>query len=588
MIRRKQALAITAVIAALSLTAACGGSGDDDKTDKGGSASGAAFDAATKGFVNASDKKGGELKLWSPQDVDYLDPARAYYGFVWNMQRLYVRQLLAYDAKPGKDGTKLVPDLAEALPVISNDGKTYTLKLKDGVKFEDGSPITSKDIKYGVERVFAQDVLSGGPTYLIDLLDQGQKYPGPYKDSDPNKMGLKSVQTPDDKTIVFNLASANSDFSYLLAMPSSSPVPAGQDTGAKYTNKPVSTGPYKVESFTAGKGATFVRNENWDPKTDTIRKGLPDKVSFTVTTNAEDMDQRLLNGDIDLAVDGTGLLQAAKNKVLKDDNLKKHADNPFTGYIRYMVFPQTVAPFDNIECRKAVIYAADPKSLQTARGGPTSGDLGANMLPPGIPGSDKAYDPYGLTAGKAQEDKAKAALQACGKPNGFETTIAVRNNRAAEVKTAESLQAALAKVGITAKIDQFDGKLSSSTIGSPENVKKKGYGIIVMGWGADYNSGAGFLQPLVDGTFILPNGNNNYSEINDPEINKLFDDAAAAKTPEEAAPFYTSINKKVMEKALYLPINFDKAFVYHNPRLTNVYFNDSMGKIDLATVGVVK
>ncbi|MEV8537235.1 ABC transporter substrate-binding protein [Streptomyces sp. NPDC051211] len=586
--RRKQALAITAVIAALSLTAACGGNGDDDKAGKGGAASGAAFDAATKGVVNASDKKGGELKLWSPQDVDYLDPARAYYGFVWNMQRLYVRQLLAYDSKPGKDGTKLVPDLAEALPVISNDGKTYTLKLKDGVKFEDGSPITSKDIKYGIERVFAQDVLSGGPTYLIDLLDQGQKYPGPYKDTDPNKMGLKSVQTPDDKTIVFNLASANSDFSYLLAMPSSSPVPAGKDTGAKYTNKPVSTGPYKVESFTAGKGATFVRNENWDPKTDTIRKGLPDKVSFTVTTNAEDMDQRLLNGDIDLAVDGTGLLQAAKNKVLKDENLKKNADNPFTGYIRYMVFPQTVAPFDNIECRKAVIYAADPKSLQTARGGPTSGDLGANMLPPGIPGSDKAYDPYGLTAGKPQEDKAKAALQACGKPNGFETTIAVRNNRAAEVKTAESLQAALAKVGITAKIDQYDGKLSSSTIGSPENVKKKGYGIIVMGWGADYNSGAGFLQPLVDGSFILPNGNNNYSELNDPEVNKLFDDAAAAKTPEEAAPFYTQINKKIMEKALYLPINFDKAFVYHNPRLTNVYFNESMGKIDLATVGVVK
>ncbi|WP_354379995.1 ABC transporter substrate-binding protein [Streptomyces sp. PvR034] len=586
-IRRKQAIAITAVVAALSLTAACGGKGDDGAKD-GKASTGAAFDAATKGVVNASDKKGGELKLWSPQDVDYLDPARAYYGFVWNIQRLYIRQLLAYDSKPGKDGTKLVPDLAEALPVLSNDGKTYTLKLKDGVKFEDGTPITSKDIKYGVERVFAQDVLSGGPTYLIDQLDQGQKYPGPYKDTDPNKMGLKSVQTPDDKTIVFNLASANSDFSYLLAMPSSSPVPVAKDEGAKYTNKPVSTGPYKVESFTAGKGATFVRNENWDPKTDTIRKALPDKVSFTVTTNPDDMDQRLLSGDIDLAVDGTGVQQAAKNKILQTPDLKKNADNPFTGYIRYMAFPQTVAPFDNIECRKAVIYAADPKSLQTARGGPTSGDLGANMLPPGIPGSDKSYDPWGLTAGAPQVDKAKAALAACGMPNGFKTTIAVRNNRAPEVKTAESLQAALKAVNIEASIDQYDGKLSSSTIGSPENVKKKNYGIIVMGWGADFNSGAGFLQPLVDGSFILPNGNNNYTMLNDPEVNGLFKKAASAATPEEAAPFYTDINKKIMEKALYLPINFDKALVYHNPRLTNVYFNDSMGRIDLATLGVVK
>ncbi|MFE2285635.1 ABC transporter substrate-binding protein [Streptomyces sp. NPDC059443] len=561
---------------------------DGSKPDAKPAAGATGFNAATTGVVNPSTTKGGELKLWSPQDVDYLDPARAYYGFVWNLQRLYIRQLFAYDSKPGAAGTKLVPDLAAADPVVSNDGKTYTVKIKDGVKFEDGTPITSKDFKYGIERVFAQDVLSGGPTYLIDTLDQGQKYPGPYKDTDPNKMGLKAVETPDDKTIVFNLASPNSDFKYLLAMPSSSPVPAGKDTGATYTNKPVSTGPYKVSEFTASKGATFVRNENWDPKTDTIRTGLPDTVSFTVTTNPDDMDARLLSGDIDLAVDGTGMQAAGKNKVLKDDKLKANADNPFTGYIRYFAFPTTVAPFDNVECRKAVIYAADPKSLQTARGGPTSGDLGANMLPPGIPGADKKYDPFNLTKGEPQVDKAKEALKACNKPDGFTTTIAVRNNRAPEVKTAESLQAALDKVGIKATIDQYDGKLSASVIGSPENVKTKGYGIIVMGWGADYNSGSGFLQPLVDGSFILPNGNNNYTMINDPEINGLFKTAAAAATPDAAAPFYTQINQKIMEKALYLPINFDKAFVYHNPRLTNVYFNDSMGKIDLATLGVMK
>ncbi|MGW6707106.1 ABC transporter substrate-binding protein [Streptomyces sp. NPDC054956] len=588
-IRRKKALAITAVIAALSVSAVACDKAEDKKPSEAKPGAGASgFNAATTGVVNPSTTKGGELKLWSPQDVDYLDPARAYYGFVWNLQRLYIRQLFAYDSKPGAAGTKLVPDLAAGEPVLSNDGKTYTVKIKDGVKFEDGTPITSKDFKYGIERVFAQDVLSGGPTYLIDILDQGQKYPGPYKDTDPDKMGLKSVQTPDDKTIVFNLASANSDFKYLLAMPSSSPVPAGKDTGATYTNKPVSTGPYKVSEFTASKGATFVRNENWDPKTDTIRTGLPDTVSFTVTTNPDDMDARLLSGDIDLAVDGTGMQAAGKNKVLKDEALKANADNPFTGYIRYFVFPTTVAPFDNIECRKAVIYAADSKSLQTARGGPTSGDLGANMLPPGIPGADKKYDPYNLTKGEPQIEKAKEALKACGKPDGFSTTIAVRNNRAPEVKSAESLQAALDKVGIKVTIDQYDGKLSSSVIGSPENVKTKGYGIIVMGWGADYNSGSGFLQPLVDGTFILPNGNNNFSMINDPEINGLFKTAAAAATPDAAAPFYTQINQKIMEKALYLPINFDKAFVYHNPRLTNVYFNDSMGKIDLATIGVMK
>ncbi|MCX4532488.1 ABC transporter substrate-binding protein [Streptomyces sp. NBC_00841] len=585
--RSRKAVALTALAAAVALTAtACGGGGSNNKSS---SNQGAGYDAATKGkVINASDKKGGTLKLMSPQDVDFLDPARAYYGFVWNMQRLYIRQLLAYDSKPGEAGTKLVPDLAESLPTLSNGGKTYTFKLKAGVKFEDGTPITSKDIKYGIERVFAQDVLSGGPTYLIDLLDQGQKYPGPYKDKDPNKLGLKSVQTPDDQTIVFNLAKPNSDFSYLMAMADSSPVPAAKDDGAKYTNHPVATGPYKVQSFVAGKETVFVRNPNWDSKTDPIRKGLPDKVTFTVTSNPDDMDARLLSGDVDYAVDGTGVQQAAKIKILQTPKYKANADDPFSGYIRYFAFPQTVAPFDNIECRKAVIYAADPKSLQTARGGPTSGDLGANMLPPGIPGSDKSYDPWGLTQGKPQLDKAKAALKACGKPNGFKTTIAVRNNRKPEIATAESLQASLKAVGIDASIDQYDGKNSSSVIGAPDNVKKKGYGIIVMGWGADYNSGAGFLQPLVDGSFILKNGNNNYTMLNDKTVNGLFDQAAAAASPEAAAPFYTQINKAIMEKALYLPINFDKALVYRNPRLTNVFYQESMGRLDLAVMGVVK
>lgn len=156
------------------------------------------------------------------------------------------------------------------------------------------------------------------------------------------------------------------------------------------------------------------------------------------------------------------------------------------------------------------------------------------------------------------------------------------------MNTAESLQASLKAVGIDASIDQYDGKNSSSVIGAPDNVKKKGYGIIVMGWGADYNSGAGFLQPLVDGSFILKNGNNNYTMLNDKTVNGLFDQAAAAASPEAAAPIYTQINKAIMEKALYLPINFDKALVYRNPRLTNVFYNESMGRLDLAVMGVVK
>lgn len=503
----------------------------------------------------------------------------------WNFQRLYARTLLAFDAKPGDAGLKLVPDLASAEPVISADGKTYTFKLRSGLKFEDGSAITSKDIKYGIERVFAQDVISGGPVYLIQSLDQGQKYPGPYKDKSADKLGLKSVLTPDDSTITFKLAKADSSFPYLLAMGSASPVPQKLDTGSKYGEKPVSSGPYKVQSYQPGKLLTMVRNTQWSQSTDPFRKALPDKVTMTITTNADEMDNNLLEGKADIDFAQTGLSQNAQIKVLQDAKLKANTDDPYNGFIRYVSVVPKVAPFDNIHCRKAVLYAANTTDLQTARGGSVAGSTYGSMLPPNILGSDN-YDPFNLTKGKAQVAKAKEELAACGKPNGFTTTIAVRNNKDKEVKSAVALQAALKAAGITANIDQYDGKLSGSVTGSPSVVKKKGYGLIIMGWGADYPNGSGYLQPLVDGRYIVQNGNFNFSEINDPEINGWFDEAAGLTDPKAAAAIYTKINHKVTDGAYYLPIVADKALNYRNPRLTNVFINEAFGEVDFQALGV--
>ncbi len=418
------------------------------------------------------------------------------------------------------------------------------------------------------------------------MLDQGQKYPGPYKDTDPDHLGLKSVTTPDDKTIVFKLQKPYSDFLYLLAMPGSGPVPQKRDTGAQYGSKPASSGPYMIKSIAPGKSVEWVRNPNWDPATDKIRKALPDAINLTITTNADDLDARLLAGTADLDVGQTGVQAGARTKLLSDPKLKANSDVPVTGFLRFADMTP-VAPMDNIECRKAVIYAADPTSLQAARGGPfAGGDIGTSVLPPNIAGSDANYDPYNRKQGKPQVDKAKQALQACGKPNGFDVTIAARNNRAAEVKTAEALQAALKAVNINAKIEQYDGAQDSSIGGSPDNVKKKGYGIIITGWGADYPTGGGYLQPLADSRFITKNGNFNRSEIKDPAIDSLFDQAAAESDPAKAAAVYGQINQKVMEGAYVLPFVVDKALNYRNPRLTNVFITQALGMVDFQALGV--
>lgn len=583
MVSKRTAVAAAGAVVVLGLTAACGGASNSSKGENGKSA----FNAAVTSVVNASDKKGGTLNLWTSQDADSWDPVRGYYAFVWDMNRFYTRKLMDYSSTPGKDGLTLEPDLAAAAPEISADKKTYTFKLKSGIKFDDGTPITSKDIKYGIERVFAQDTVSGGPLYLIEHLDQGQNYPGPYKDTDPDKLGLKSVETPDDQTIVFKLAKPFADLPYLLAMPGAGPVPKARDTGAKYGLKPASSGPYMIQEYSPGKSLKLVRNPNWDASTDTIRKALPDAVNLTITTNAEDLDSRLLAGTADLDIGQTGVQDKARVEVLQDPDKKAYADAPSTGFIRYAAIVQKVAPFNNIDCRKAVMYAADPTTLQTARGGPIAGgDIGTNMLPPNIAGSDPSYDPYNRAQGKPQEDKAKQALAACGQPNGFKTVIAVRNNRPSEIKTAEALQAALAKVGIDASIDQYDGSQVASVTGAPDNVHKKGYGIIISGWGADWQTGTGYLQALADSRYIADNANYNLPEISDPTIDALFDQAGLETDPAKAAQLYTQINQKVMEGAYYLPFVFDKALNYRNPRLTNVYIHDAFGMVDFQAVGV--
>ncbi|MFF0559092.1 ABC transporter substrate-binding protein [Streptomyces sp. NPDC004266] len=582
--QRRIAAGALLAAATMVVTTACGG-GNGDGGGKG-SAGAAGFNAAVNKVANASDKKGGELKFIGSQEADSWDPQRGYYGFVWDFARYYTRQLVTFKAEPGAASTELVPDLATDAGKVSADGLTYTFTLKDGVTWEDGKPITSKDIKYGIERIWAQDVISGGPIYLQQVLDPKGEYKGPYKDTSADKLGLKAIETPDDKTIIFKLPVANGDFLQMLAMPAASPVRQDKDTKAKYGLKPFSSGPYKWQSYTPNKSIKLVRNDKWDAKTDTVRKALPDSISVTFTTNADDMDNRLVEGEYDLDINATGVGAAARQKVLQQH--KGNVDNPQTGFIRYAVFPQTV--ISNVECRKAIIYAADSKSLQTARGGPQAGgDIATNMLPPAIKGADPKADPYGKLSGAPDLAKAKEALKKCGKPNGFKTTIAVRNNKKIEIATAESLQQSLKAVGIDAQIDQFDGAQTSGIIGSPKVVKEKGYGIIIMGWGADFPTGQGFLQPLVDGRFILQSGNNNFSELNDKAINGLFDQALKETDPAKAGELYKQINTKVSEAAVYLPFTHEKNIIWRSSRLTNVYTADAYnGRYDYASLGVVK
>ncbi|GAA2374074.1 ABC transporter substrate-binding protein [Streptomyces cuspidosporus] len=545
------------------------------------------YNDAAHGVVNPSKAKGGTLKFVGRMDADSWDPQRGYYGYVWNFSRYFTRQLVTYAPEQGHDGAELVPDLAARKAEVSDDGKTYTYTLRDGITWEDGSAITSEDVKYGIERAWATDVISGGPAYLKQVLDPKGTYKGPYKD---DELGLKTIKTPDSKTIVFHLAKPNGDFEHMLAMPAGSPVPRAKDTKADYGKRPFSSGPYKFGAYRPGTSLELVRNTAWKQKSDPIRTALPDRITVDFVGNDSARSNGLLSGRYDVDLEPTTLSKDAVAKAVNTDRLKSRLDDPYTLGIRYLALPRTVKPFDNIHCRKAVVHAADRRSVQTAFGGPAaSGEIATNMLPPGIAGADPTDDPYDVVknGGKADIAQAKKELEACGKPNGFRTTLVVTSSRPEELSGAESLQSSLASVGIKVDIKQIGFADYYRTVGTPSIVKKKGYGIIVQRWLGDFPTGQGFLQPLADGRFITPSGNFNVADLDDESINGLFDKAIAEQDPRKSGEVYAQINRRISDAAAYVPLVFMKSYSWRGPRLTNVYTSDAYsGSYDFASLGV--
>ncbi|AXG53662.1 ABC transporter solute-binding protein [Streptomyces lincolnensis] len=554
-----------ASVLALSLGAAACGGGDNNNDDNGGNG---AKDAALTSVVNASSKKGGTLSLEHSDVPDSLDGGNTYYGWVQNFSRLYGRTLTSFKPAAGKEGLEIVPDLAESLGKPSADAKSWTYKLRKGVKFQDGTPITSKDVKYAIERSnFAPEALSNGPTYFKAYLVGGDKYQGPYKDKSAE--GLKSIETPDDQTIIFKLKQPFADFDYLATFSQTAPVPKAKDTGAKYVQNIVSSGPYQFQSYEEGRGATLVRNPQWDQKTDSIRKALPDKVTIKFKVNPVTVDNDLLSDKITVDAAGTGVQPQTQPKVLAGPNAKQ-TDNSYAGATQYIALNVNVKPFDNVHCRKAVQWGLNKQSIIDAMGGSPKGDVATTLLPPSVNGYTK-FDTYPSEGHKGDAAKAKEELKACGKPNGFSTILTARSDRPAEIAAATAIQASLKSIGINIEIKQFpSGKYFSNFAGVPSYVHQNKLGMLSMAWGADWPTGYGFLDQIINGAAIKPSGGNNLMELNDPKINKALTDAIANTDDAARTKAWGDIDKMVLDNASVVPLVYRKNLLLRPKSATNV------------------
>jgi peptide/nickel transport system substrate-binding protein len=570
------------VVAALGI-AACSSSSSSGGSSPSGTT--AVYNAGTAQVVNPSTTKGGTLTFDDSSTPDSFDPGNTYYAWVLNFDRLFAMPMFTYKSCPGTCGLQLVPDFATDMGTTSDNGLTWTFHVQSDVKFENGTVATSQDVKYAIERTYDRSVMANGPTYYQVLLGD-PSYPGPYKDRAKNIMGLTSIDTPNATTIVFHLVSPFPDLPYVLAFPNSAPVPAASDTGSNYQLHPLSTGPYKFQSYALNKQLILVPNTEWNPATDPNAKQLASKITVNLNVNQADIDNRLLAGDIDLDLAGTGVAPAAQARILSSPTLKANADNPFTGFAFFAYLDTKVAPLNNLHCREAVEFAVNKQTTDDAYGGPVAGGaIASTIMPPNIIGY-KSFDLYdALSKPTGNITAAKQQLALCGQPNGFSTSLAYRADRPKETAAATAIQAALTAVGIKLTLKGFpSGSYYTDFAGAPAYMASHKISIAMGGWGADWPNGFGFLDELANGNAIAPTGNTNISSLSDPVINSDFAKSSTLTGAARTAVWPT-VDQQIMSDAAIVPLIYAKALLYRPAALTNVYWQAYYGMYNYAVLG---
>ena len=352
-------------------------------------------------------------------------------------------------------------------------------------------------------------------------------------------------------------------------------------TGATYTNHPLSDGPFKVSSYTPGQTMKFVRNDDWTQSTDTIRTPKVDSITVNVNSNSDDNDQQLQAGTADAEPDG-GVQNTFQAQIVTDPTLKKDADDPITGFTRYLaIYPSTIT---NLDCRKAIFYAINKADIIKARGGSYAGDPANTMAAPIVPGYDSNANPYpDGTDYTGDLTMAKSELTKCGKPTGFATKMAYVNSGKGPAVFA-AVQQALARVGIQVTPATHDqAGYYGGFIGAPATVLANNIGISLAGWGSDYPTGGGFWNSIAASN--APPGGGNYTQINDPKIDALLKQASASAGTHD--DLFKQLDAEVMSLAVNLPFQYDKTLFYRNPRLTNVRINfGEGGYYDFVNMGV--
>ena len=541
MVKSKATLAIGIAAGALILAACSGGS-----SDGGSSSSGAPW---------GDGQPGGTLTILSPaEQILSLDPQVVYTGEdLAFLGATIQRSLTAYQVAPGDaEGTTLVPDMATDTGTASNGGKTWQFTLRDGMKWENGNPVTCADVAYGVSRQFDIGLTEGGPVYAVSYLDiptdadGNSEYKGPA-DGTGQELFDKAVVC-DGNTITFNLNQPVPDFNYAVTLGFSA-VPADIAAGVEYGDKPLSNGPYKISEYSKGKGGklVLVRNENWSADVDPYRKAYPD--SWVVNFGIEESvaDQRVIqsSGEDEFAM-VQSLTTASLPIVFEDPQYESRRIDAFDPYTIYAAV--NVEKIPDAKCRQAIGVALDREALLLNAGGTYAGEFADGVVKPNI-GID--YAPTGLWDGLLGQP-----VPGTGDPEFAKKLLSEGANCPTEItldyaqsedndKAAAIWVESLARAGITVKPNPIERGQYYGV------VFENGNEIMTGGWGPDWPNASTVIPPLfVQGW--------NLSRVDDKAFNDEVSAASVELDRNTQATMWHELSKKAAEQMWVVPTRFGR------------------------------
>ncbi|HEU0019003.1 MAG TPA: ABC transporter substrate-binding protein, partial [Thermoleophilaceae bacterium] len=271
----RSSLTTLALAIAAAVAVGCGSSEDGDEASSG--------------------KSGGSITIAQGSQPDALDPALAYTSNSWEPLWLVYTPPLTYRRAEGTEGAELIPGVAEARPEISAGGKTYSFKIRDGLKYSNGAPVKASDFEHSIKRVLS---LESGGTYLFEGIVGATEY---VEAGDPDG-DIKGIE-PDDKTgeVTIDLTAPDGTFDNVLATTFAAPVPASTPFENESTNPPPGVGPYEIAKVVPNREFTMQQVKGFDIPD--IPKGNVETITTKIVKSPARQAQDVIAGKLDYMQD---------------------------------------------------------------------------------------------------------------------------------------------------------------------------------------------------------------------------------------------------------------------------------------------